>query len=43
MVFYRFKLYPFIKIRETELLNLWVLQDMGRCQYQAAVHILQEQ
>ena len=39
MVFYRFKLYPFVKIRETKVLNLWMLQDMGRCQYQAVGHI----
>ena len=38
MVFYRFKLYPFVKIRETEVANLWVLKDTGR-HYQAVVHI----
>ena len=43
MAFYRFKLYSFVKIRETKVSNLWVLKDTGRCQYQAVVHISQEQ
>ena len=29
MVFYRFKLYPFVKIRATKVLNLGVLKDKG--------------